>query len=156
MLNMGHEYSSATVIGFVMDQDDFLMPFKTMTEEKFHVEDRFDQRTGKKLKPVKVVDEPSEEGYVVDGEVYECSYDVMDALSSLVGCDIRQHGNACTGEDFMVSVEPKYASALHEGSVKLAEVPKLMEECLRIRVDFKKRFGMDLGEPVITSLDSYG
>lgn len=150
---MGHEYSSTVIVGFVMDHDDFLMPFKTTTFEKFHMEDRFDQKTGKPLKPVKVVDEESIEGYVVEGEVHECSYDALDALGGIVGCSISSHGNMCTGEYFMVGIEP---NGLPDGDLKLADIPRFMEECQRIKAMFAKKFGIDLGEPVITSLDSYG
>ncbi len=152
---MGHEYSSSVVIGFTMDQDDFLMPFKTTTEEKFHMEERFDQKTGKKLKPTKVIDEESIEAYLVDGVTHEDSYDALDALATIVDCNISSHGNACTGEYFMVGIEPKYA-CVGEDEVPLTEIPKLMEDCKRIKAIFSKKFGTDLGEPVITSLGSYG
>lgn len=149
---MGHEHSSVVIVGFTMDQDDFLMPFKTTTAEKFHMEERFDQKTGKKAKPVKVVDEEPKEGYVVEGEFFEYPSEAVDAVAVIVGCDASTHGNMCTGEYFMVGIEPNGIP----GELKLTDVAKFLPECERIKAAFAEKFGLDLGDPVITTLDSYG
>jgi len=151
---MGHEYSSAVIIGFTMNQDEFLMPFKTTTDEKFHMEERFDSKTGMKLRSVKVVDEESIEGYVVEGITLENSYEVLETIAVVVGCRISSHGNMCSGDDFMIGIVPNGVETTDE--VKLTDIPKLMEECQRIKAVFAKKFGIQLREPVVTTLDSYG
>ena len=151
---MGHEYSSSVIIGFTMEQEEFLMPFKTVTEEKFHMEERFNPKTGKKLPDVKVIDQASEDAYLVEGETYEYEYDALDAIASIVGCNISSHGDQVSGDDFMVGIEPKGVDGNEDG-IPLAEIPKLMKDCKRIKTIFSKKFGINLDEPVITTLDSF-
>ncbi len=150
---MGMEHSSTVIIGFTVDQDEFLMPFKNTRPEKFHMEDRFSETTGKKLKEQRrVVDSEEAEVYTFEGEDYEDSYEVLDAIASAVKCDITQHGNYCTGEDMMIGIEPKGADG--EGST-FAHIASLAPECDRIRATFKEKYGIDLGEPGVYSLGTY-
>lgn len=149
---MGMEHTSEMVIGFVACQDEILKYFELTTPEVSHIEDRYDPKTGKRLKPVVVVDEEERTVYRVDGETYEDSYDIAEALADAVGCRVTRHGNLFTGEDIVFAIEPSKMPS----TVSFKQIAELEPECKRIRKEFKKRWGIELGEPSVTSVDSYG
>lgn len=150
---MGMEHTSAVIIGFTIEREDFLMPFKVTRPEKFHMEDRFNPKNGKKLKEqARVVDSEEQEVYVFNGKDYEDASDFIDDVAGENGCDITMHGDFCTGADLMLAIEPKGANG--DGST-FAEIAALAPECERIKLAFKERYGLDLGEPGIYSLGTY-
>jgi hypothetical protein len=150
---MGMNWEWSLVVGFVVDRDDFLMPFKKEVEEESHLEDRFDSRTGKKVGQVTVVDREAGEEYFLDGTSYgDDEYKFIDALASEANCEITLHGDHCTGEDMTYSIEPTRSS---QESLTFKEVAELAPEAERIHQVFKVRFGVDLGEPGITSVGDY-
>lgn len=151
---MGMEHSSAVVVGFAVDRDYFLMPFKATRPERSHMEDRYHQSTGRKLAPVKVVDAEEQEVYVLDGVEYDDDEGLIDAISKVVGCAISKHGDYCSDEDMMFAVEPK-AAADGDLPISFKQVADMAPECERIKREFKKRFGIDLGFAGVHSLDSY-
>lgn len=100
---MGIDYSFWLDIGYKIDSSSLPESMLKVTEEKFHMEDRFDQRTGKQLPPVKVVDEEGgETTYVVDGTELEDTYELAEALAEKLGCEVEcEHGYS--GEDFALT-----------------------------------------------------
>lgn len=150
---MGMNWDWSLVVGFVIECDDLLMPFKQEVEEKSHLEYRFDPYTGERLPdPVKVVDQEKGEKYFLDGVAYEDETDFVEALANEANCEITRHGDFCTGEDMTYSIEPKRPC---QESLTFKEIAKLAPEAERIRQVFKVRFGVDLGEPGITSVGDY-
>lgn len=149
---MGMNWESALVIGFVVDRDDLEMPFKKEVPEKWHMEERFSSRTGKPLDPIKVVDrEACEEFFLNDENLGDDSELLIEALEKEVDCSICLHGDMCSGEDLVYSIEPNGAS----GGMTLKEIGELQEECDRIRKAFKSRYGIDLDEPTVTTVMTY-
>lgn len=150
---MGMNWDWSLVVGFLVDRDDLLMPFKKEVEEETHLEDRYDARTGKKVGQVAVVDRKAGEEYFLDGK--SCGSDeheFIEVLADEANCDITLHGDHCTGEDMTYSVEPKRQC---QGSLTFKEVAELAPEAERIRQVFKVRFGVDLGEPGVTSVGDF-
>lgn len=150
---MGMDWDWTLVVGFVIDADDLLMPFKKEVPEESHMEDRYHQSKGRKLSQVKVVDKEAGEEYFLDGTSYgDDQHEFIEALADEANCEITLHGDHCTGEDMMYSIEPKRK---RQETVTFKEVAELEPECERIRQVFKVRFGIELGAPGVTSVGDY-
>jgi hypothetical protein len=150
---MGMNWDWSLVVGFVVDTDDLLMPFKQEVEESSHLEDRFDPYTGAKLSDqVKVIDQKAGEKYFLDGVSYDDESEFVEALAHEANCEITLHGDFCTGEGMTYSIEPKRSC---QESLTFKEIAELAPEAERIRQVFKVRFGVDLGEPGVTSVGDY-
>lgn len=106
---MGIDYSFWLVIGYKIDSANLPESMVRRTEEKFHMEDRYDQRTGEKLVPVKVVDEEGgEEVYHVNGKECVDTYELADALAKELGCSVEiDHGYSGDNFDITFSIEFK-------------------------------------------------
>jgi len=150
---MGIDYSASLGIGFVVSNDDLLKPFTVETEEKFHMEDRFDPKTGKKLAPVKVIDEEGGETYEFEGERYEDTYELFDAMGKKLGCEIANQGGYSNGETlyvFVDGVEHTGEDDCDDGrfsvgtSVLFDEVARQKSALDKLAKAFKK-YGIDLG-----------
>jgi hypothetical protein len=102
---MGIDYQFSLGIGFILDREDVVAPFRVEVPEKFHMEDRFDPKTGKPIEPVKVIDEEAGEAFVVDGTTYEDGYDFFEALGSKLGCSIANQGGYSDGETLYLTVD---------------------------------------------------
>lgn len=106
---MGIDYSFWLVIGYKINSADLPKSMIKYTEEKFHMEDRYNQRTGKKLAPVKVIDEEGgEDVYLVNGKECEYTYEFADALADELGCSV-EIDHEYSGQEFtiMFSIEFK-------------------------------------------------
>lgn len=151
---MGMNWESATVVGFVIDKDDLEMPFKQTVPEEFHMEDRYNRRTGKKLnEQVKVVDKKEYEEFFFNGSsVGDDPSELVSCLESEVGCRISMYGNYCDAIDLVYAIEPIDAES---DSFTFKQIAELEPECERIRKIFKERYGIDLGEPSIQTVMTY-
>jgi len=100
---MGIDYSFSLDIGYKISGEDLPDSMRKLTEEKSHMEDRFDPKTGKKLAPAKVVDEEGGlECFLLDGKEIEDTYELAEALADKLGCDVDcEHGYS--GEDFSIT-----------------------------------------------------
>lgn len=100
---MGIDYSFWLNIGYKISGEFLPDSMRKITEEKSHMEDRFDPKTGKKLAPVKVIDEEGGlECFLVDGTELEDMYSLAEALSEKLGCEVEcEHGYS--GEDFTIT-----------------------------------------------------
>ncbi len=105
---MGIDYGADIGIGYIINLDDLLAPFRVETEEKFHLEDRFDQKTGKKLEPAKVVDVEAGEAFVFEGQTYEEGYELYEAMAEKLNCSIQNTGGYTDGETLFVTVHAEY------------------------------------------------
>jgi len=100
---MGIDYSFSLDIGYKISGEDLPDSMFRITEQKSHMEDRFDPRSGKKIAPVRVIDEEGgEETYILDGKEHEDTCELAEALAEKFGCDVdceRGYG----GDDFSMS-----------------------------------------------------
>lgn len=101
---MGIDYQFNIGIGFILDREDVVAPFRVQTEEKFHMEDRFDSKTGKKLAPLKVVDQKATEAFELDGKTYEECWDFYEALGEKLDCSISNQGGYTDGETLYITI----------------------------------------------------
>lgn len=78
---MGLNYSFHIGIGFVIPFKDVLEavnPFLKTTTEIFHMEDRYDPKTGEKLQPSKIIDIESESYYEFDNIKFNHRLEFLD------------------------------------------------------------------------------
>ncbi len=118
---MGIDYAFNLGIGYILDREDVVAPFRVDVPEKFHMEDRFSPKTGKKLEPVKVVDEEAGEAYVLDGKQYEEHWEFFEDLSKKLECDITNQGGYSDDQTlyFTVKVEKTDEDTLEDGRITL-------------------------------------
>lgn len=149
---MGIDYSVNLGIGYILDQEDIIAPFRVEVPEKFHMEDRFDPKTGKKIAPVKVIDAEAGEEYEYKGERFEDTYELFERLGSELGCDINNCGGYSDGETIRVTLDVDTdESGIDDGrftvggAAKFDDVTALRAQLTKLKKDFKK-LGIDLGE----------
>lgn len=68
------------VFGFLVTLGDLMGPFQHNQEETYHMEDRFSEKTGQKLSPIKVVDQKACEGWKVGDLITDEPADAFYAL----------------------------------------------------------------------------
>ena len=161
---MGIDYSYNLCMGFEVPEGTVHAKFRK-TEEfpgTFHMEDRYDPKTGTKLEQVKVWDQKptSVTWYEVDGQKYtdpetECWEDI---LSEKFGCHVETYGCYLSGElnfVFDVSAQVSYKDARSEGritfyneSLSCEEVFRLMPAALILQSRLEEA-GFKVGKPRI-------
>lgn len=152
---MGIDYSVNLGIGYILDREDIIAPFRVEVPEKFHMEDRFDPKTGKKLAPVKVVDEEGGEEFEYKGERHEDSYELFQAIGEDLGCNIDNCGGYTDGETIRVTLEIETDDSGVDdgmftvgGAASFDDVTAKRAELKELKKRFKK-LGIDLGEPKV-------
>lgn len=149
---MGMSWDWSLVVGFVIDKDDLEKPFKREITLKTRLEDRYDPRTGKKIGSIMVIDREAGEEFFYGKSFGDDFRELIEELEAVATCSIVLHGDYCNGEDMIYAVEPKGKKG---DELTLKQVADLADECERIRKFFKKRFGIELGEAVVTSVGDY-
>jgi len=151
---MGTDYSVGLGIGYVFTAEQVLAPFLRVVPEQSHMEDRFDSKTGAKLPPVKIIDVPRRESYVLDDSTLY-AWDVIETLAKKFGVKLGWIGGDNDGrESVMFCVNDPYNGKAQDPSNHLtvhhtvipatrtfnAELAELREKLLQI--------GLKPGEPV--------
>lgn len=149
---MGIDYSVHLGVGFIVNKDSLTSPFRVETEEQFHMEDRFNPKTGEKLAPVKVVDVEADEAFVFEGKTYDDWYELSEALAEKLDCGIQDTGGYTDGETIFVTLavdtddggtdEGRFTVG---GAAKFDDVTAMRAQLTKLKKAFKK-FGVDLGE----------
>jgi len=149
---MGIDYSFNLAVGFITTGKNVVKPFTVTLPEKFHMEDRFDPKTGKKLPSEKVVDFEGGESFKLDGQEYDEEYELLEALSEKLGCCIENAGGYTNGETLYVTAAlDTDDDTLDEGRVYVgggstpADVAQAAKEANALSKKFKK-LGIELGE----------
>ena len=93
---MSTDYSSVLGVGFVLPLEEALDPFRKVSPETSHTEDRYDEKTGEKLDPVRVVDREEGDTFMWPGEPKsetEDSWDFIYFIAEKLRCDSLTFGN---------------------------------------------------------------
>ncbi len=153
---MGIDYSFNLAVGFVMDMDSLTKPFIVVAEEKFHMEDRFDPKTGAKLEPVKVVDEREEQNYVFKGQTYEDQFELLEALGEELGCSVNNGGGYSDGKTAYISVDfetddsgEDYGRVCVGGKATFDEISACKVKCMALKKALNKLGVSSLGEAMV-------
>jgi hypothetical protein len=152
------DYSSEVVIGFVVSRDRLDEHFMVERPVAYEEVVRYDEITGEPYKKLVTV-APSDCKYrvAIDGKTceFDSADDMMQKLGSLVGAYVQIHGDFSTGY-LLFSIEPaKMGEVDLDEGIPVATVANLVSECRRIGIQFKSRFGIDLGIPKVRSVETY-
>lgn len=99
---MGIDVSYTNHIGFHFSLDDIMNTFGVKTEGKFHLEDRFDSKTGEKISPQKIWDEPSRLYYKFRDKSFGEENAFVDYLSEYLSCYVFYDGAFISGETHFI------------------------------------------------------
>jgi len=105
---MSIDFNFDLAVGFVLDKSDVLAPFGLESDERSHTEDRYDPKTGKKLEPVKVVDDLGGVTYELHGDRYDDEHEFLGALAGELDCSLDFGGNYSDNETIYASVEIEF------------------------------------------------
>ncbi len=151
---MGHEHTSAVIIGFTIEQDDLLRPF-TVTKPEEYREETWTGPKGQK-RTEKVLVQKEHDVYVLDGTEYEDVSEFVEALEALTNSHISEHGNYVDGYMSYGIESNLECGETEDDGIPLEYVAKVTPDLKRVRGLFKELFGLELGVPAIRTLDSYG
>lgn len=98
-----------TIIGFFPSIEDFLDGIEQPLPEISHMEERYDQKTGKRVDDVKIVDREEQIGYVFGGKEYteDDVQQLFEDIGELIGATVETVDNAFTGDIYGVAIVPK-------------------------------------------------
>jgi hypothetical protein len=164
--DMGTEYNSSLGIGFRVRYSQLLEKFGRKTSERFHMEDRFDPKTGKKTGPVKVIDQEEMVSFIFDGEDFQDDvYALVEAIQEKVGCAHYEEVDETGLEDALYVFGPNirtddedtfsYGRFNTYGPMMVRDIVAVQEELVRIGNRLRAQ-GLDVGEPVVRIMASVG
>lgn len=161
---MGIDYSCKLVYGFEFDQEDVHAIFQKSekVEGTFHMEDRFDPKTGAKVKQEKVWDKKphTKTWYEIDGKKFDyLDSEEWDALfEKKLGCHVDTCGSFPSGEltyVFYVNKPINWKNADDYGKVTVynnvinhAELTELMPKALALKC-LLESLGLEPDEPKV-------
>jgi hypothetical protein len=161
---MGINYTASLVYGYEIDENTVQAIWKKSKKDpgEFHMEDRFDTKTGQKLKQEKVWDrKPSiDTWYEMDGKVVEepDPEDWEGFLSEIVGCHVTLSGSFPSGElsyVFRVNNSVGYKNAddyghitIYNNAITQAELGRLMPAAMELKARLQK-LGLQVNDPKI-------
>ena len=168
---MGIDYSFDLCFGYKVDYEDVVDALATVKHTKtdgvFHMEDRFDPRTGQKLKQVKVWDvKPidKEERHINFGDVNFHIFDdpniLEKELSKKFGCNIDIFKDNCSCEwnyiffrlDKCLSYKDAtdyYRITLYKKEITYSEIQELMPKAIELKSKLVEA-GMNPGDLIIS------
>lgn len=137
--------------------ENVLKPFRKEQEEKYHMEDRFDEKTGKKVSEVKIIDQQAVATYTYNGKDYrEFERDLLEALSEDLGCTIADGGGYSDGTTAYVSVSfvtdgsgEDYGRVDTGGKATLDEISICKAKCMSLKQELNKLGVSGLGDAVV-------
>jgi hypothetical protein len=115
---MGTDYSSNIAFGFRILASKIEKIFAKVIPGKKHVEQRFDQKTGKRISDEVVVDQEEKTTYEFDGKEYEVVDELVDAICKKLGCSRSIIGIPGQGDDidYVFGVKMDESSEIETGT----------------------------------------
>lgn len=162
---MGINYTFTLRVGYSLEQDVVHRVFEKTTPGEFHMEDRYDSKTGQKIGRVKVWDKQPETTFVIDGQEYDDDMDaITSALARFLGCDVAVSGSYPTGEfsyDFTFPTRNK-SKTIDYGKIDLcnpsmyfSDVVAMEKELWDLKYKMDK-LGLNPGNPKVFISSSIG
>ena len=157
---MGIDYSVSLALGFRVTQEEIRKVFGVKQELRFHMEPRFDPKTGARLKDEKVIDQ--DEGVVLmwDGEDI-MEFELVEELARKIGCSYWIDGTTGWSDDrdYILGPDlPEEGDGVDEGRITVGagcSLSKLLDASFRLN-EIKaglERFGFtDLVAEVVPAL----
>ena len=116
---MGIDYSFGIRVGFEVSYDEFEESFSRKMPPRFHMEARFDPKTGKPVEPVRITDDEGTDVYTLQGVDYEDLTEFTEEFGNLLDCKVEVESNMCTPTVVWFSVKgiKSNSGGLDEGNV---------------------------------------
>ncbi len=154
---MGIRFSSEILIGFAVSSKDVHKPFEEKVPGKFHMEDRFDPKSGAKLKAEKVWDEHPETLLMYKGEDYYMHEGFEELLEELLDCRVSIVGSYPCGDlEYVFHPDmPKPSTAGDDGGSVTFGPSYWMKDIVALDIRLKslktrlKKLGIEPGEPEV-------
>lgn len=155
---MGLNYNYYLIIGWKVPskilKKTFYKEKVTTTPGKYHLEDRYDSKSGKKIEPEKVWDEKPtknvESWYEIYDHKFDCDYyEFIEKLEEKFGCQIIDNrDDSCyisihTNEDCH-----DYGNIMTSGKISVSELQTKLEELNLLKIKLES-YGIKLKEPEI-------
>jgi hypothetical protein len=96
---MGHSVDYDIRVGFRFTYNEAIEPFVVKVMEEFHMEPRFDPKTGDPIEAEKVVDKEGYELFRIGEFEYENYWNLFSTLAASCRCEWGQLGSACVDEE---------------------------------------------------------
>ncbi len=162
---MGITYSFTLRVGFALDHGEVQKKFEQKTPGEYHMEDRYDTKTGQKIKQVKVWDKHPVTVIMIDGEEVEDDGETIEAvLAEKLDCDVETSGSYSSGDfeyNFVPKRTGKYSSIdygriyLYNHSIPFQDVVAMGPELEAIKRKLIT-WGFNPGEPRVYVSSSIG
>jgi len=155
---MGIDYSFYLRVGFELHNDDVSKPYETTYEEKFHYEDRFDSKTGKKLKPEKVIDQHGGDYFFLEyeGTEYESLWEVInetDYFHKKLDCEISTGFESDTISFYLEVPDTETIGCgrvnVYGAPISLSWIAENREKLETLKQKLIEEFNVDPGEPSV-------
>jgi hypothetical protein len=165
---MSTSYNFSLVVGFQILESVMDKAFvKTISNPgKFHMEDRFDPKTGQKVTPVKIWDEKPLKSSCAElnGVKYDNTIesDFISELENVLGCNISYvftYDEECKfdfylHEDGQCDIDSGHVS-VHNSRMDLNEVVKMLPKLIELKQDMES-LGLTVGKPEVFISTSIG
>jgi hypothetical protein len=113
---MGHYVNTDIRVGFRLKYNKAVKPFIKVVEEQFHMEPRFDPKTGAACQSVKVVDKEASESFKIGEYEYSSYYDLFDTLAASCHCQWGMMGSMCDDmENNYIAITVKLPKTIKSG-----------------------------------------
>lgn len=162
---MGVDYTFHLRVGYSLSEDMVVKPYSKHFETKFHYEDRFDCKTGKKLKSVKIIDQRGGNYLELeyDGQVYKDLIEIVQETSFFqdkFNCEVSYPFNCSEPPkivNFYLDLPQTYTNEVCSGKVTVigADIPlswldESKNKLFELKSKLEKEFDINnIGEPKI-------
>ncbi len=164
---MSVDYNFYLRVGFSLKKEDVEKPYLIKIEEKFHYEDRFDSKTGLKLKPVQIIDqyEGTELNIKINGKLFEedlfCLIYETNYFQSIFDCKVSQPFGTNVVNFYLEPPNSKNNEhgahiSIYSGSIPFSWIEKNKERFEILKNKLKETFGLDPGEPCVFIEENIG
>ena len=161
---MGFNYSAHIAIGYRFVISELLYLFETHTTEFYHMERNFDQKTGKELDGIKIIDKESITIYHINNKDFDRYLDFFEELCDHIECDYSLFGYL-NSLDSSIVLTPKYdfesffpgedfGKVDFENSFKFSDIVNLEPELLLLKNKLQS-LGLIVPEPGVFLVYSY-
>jgi len=160
---MSIDYTFYVVVGFQITESEMCSAFRTtrVIPDTFHMEDRFDSKTGQKINPVRVIDKKGyvDEIWTINGEVINMDGASDDELTLTLerklGCSVEMRNGISNEYLYDFFLHPIGGCDIDEGRVSVFNASMSVAEVIRMAPQLEelaykmRQLGLKTGEPKI-------
>ena len=154
---MGVDVTQTVRVGYAVSEEELIGVYGRVTPEKSHFEDRFDPKTGQKIKSVKVIDTHEHVTLEMGGESYGDAYELAEDLGKILGADVFGYSDFGAECKFVFSLghgtQPCDAKRCPENSE--IDLETVMNDLTKLRELGSKLVNLGLGSGKLKILNCF-